>query len=163
LADQALASTPELIANAAKAGMTVLEYSRMTGTAKVNAQLFAAGLKASLEADKTIKPSEWPRAVSVAISRKTGEVYTGISSQGLRLDTVQAWLCEHLPSVSKEGWQNTANCAEAHACNAGLIAGENPDDLIYWTVEPKTGAAKPACRNSQVWLMGYQTPFGRKP
>lgn len=101
-----------------------------------------------------------PRMVSVAISRKTGRVYKGVSAGmdekvlAARRAKVSAQMKKRMGKVpGTEAW-DTENCAEFDAANKATLKGEKIEDLDIVTIETETASPRAACSNCQVTTGG---------
>ena len=76
----------------------------------------------------------------------TGQVYLGQS--GTKPTNLAPQVRKRMPAKSREKW-DVNNCAEVDAYNKAIKDGANPRNLQMHTVETKTGAPAPRCKNCQ--------------
>jgi len=77
----------------------------------------------------TTSKRKMPYMISAVVDKKTAKVYIGQNKTIKSLDEVHPELKKRLPEVSKEEWDNTANCAECDAFNQALNDGAKWEDL----------------------------------
>ncbi|RSO09972.1 hypothetical protein DMH26_00235 [Streptomyces sp. WAC 05379] len=104
-----------------------------------------------------------PSKVSVAVSRKTGNVYLGTSAE----ERILAHPDMDTAFASMEGTaakpRALNQCAEFAAVDKALWAGEVAEDLVVSVRDVKTGALAPACHNCQRTGAGVTFTAGMKP
>ena len=95
-----------------------------------------------------------PMMSSVAVDRKTGKVYSGVSGRPYPTPHPQlADKVEARKGVKPPDW-DPQNCAEFQAVNAALHGGARLSDLEVATVVTKSGAARERCNHCKVTTRG---------
>jgi|GEM_PF-2915744 len=92
--------------------------------------------------------------VSAAVSRKTGNVYYGVS--GSSPSKISAQMKSRMDFESKHLW-DINNCAEFDAVNKATLKGERLKDLDVYTVEVETLDPRIRCSNCQITSDGIHT------
>lgn len=119
-------------------------------------------VKTAEEIIATTSKGKLPRAVTVVVDTRTGEVYNGISGglKDLTVDQLNPKLQKLLPKESLEKWDVT-NCSECDAVNKALNNGANVSDLEMHTVkiDAKTGKIEnfERCNNCKITTKDIKT------
>ena len=95
-----------------------------------------------------------PMMSAVAVDRRTGKVYSGVSGKPLPTPHPQlAARVEARKKVKPPNW-DPENCAEFQAVNAALHGGAQLSDLEVATVVTKNGKARERCNHCKVTTRG---------
>ena len=142
-----LAELRTLVGKSKRQGQPVLSEAQATQIAEQFATVRAIELR---EGGRSVAG-----AVSAAVDRRTGAVYTSDSKkQGVHLHSV---ILEQAPERSGERWKVT-DCRELRAVNEALWSGARLRDLVVFTTKVLTAAPYERCSNCKQTSAGTTVP-----
>ncbi len=92
-----------------------------------------------------------PTITTIAIDRKTGAVYAGLSNGNVPRPDVPSGLTSVLDDVTPAEKWAVDNCGEVGACINALSGGASFDDLSFYSIYTDTGRYRELCNNCVQW------------